>query len=371
MPHHDPFTLDHLDVLLERRAGPCVSIFMPTTRISRETDRDRIVLKNLRAEAFKRLMDQHGLRLPDAEALVLPVDELLEDDGFWPYLSDGLALFLAPDAHFTFRLAQPFTELLALGERFVVKPLVPLLSGDGTFYVLAISQNQARLIEGGRQGANEIRVEEMPGDMAKALSMRGREGTRAPNKQWQGDEGQKTLYRKYFLQIDRALRPFLGAEPLVIAGVSYLVPIFREATSYRHLVPEGIPGNPEELSAAELHAKAWPLVEPFLDAPRRQALERFESLRGTDRVTDEVSTILGGALDGRVQTLFLALESDLFGDFDPETRQTVVHGAEAKAGDIDLGSLAGRWVYARGGNVFGVTAAEIPDGRPVAAIMRY
>jgi hypothetical protein len=373
MPHHDPITLDDIDALLEKRTGPCLSIFLPTARVTRDTDQDRIQLKNFRAEAFDRLMTEHGLRRPDAEALLLPVDEMLEDESFWPYLSDGLAIFLAPDAHFAFRVAEPFAARLALGQRFVLKPLLPLLSGGGAYYVLAISRNEVRLFEGSRQGASEIQIDEIPKNMAEALRMRGREAERAPNKQWQGDEGQKALYRKYFLQIDRVLRPLYGSrsEPLVIAGVDYLLPIFREATGYRHLLPVGIPGNPERLSPAEIHAKAWPLVEPLLDAPRREALQRLKSLRGTDRVTDDVSTILGAAFDGRVQTLFLDVETDVYGSFDPQTRETVVHGTEAEAPDIDLGGLAGRWVYARGGEVYAAAQAEIPDARPLTAIMRY
>ncbi len=373
MPHHDPITLDDVDALLDEHAGPCVSIFLPTTRITREADQDRIQLKNFRAQAFKNLVEVQGLRRPDAEALLLPIDELLEDAGFWPYLSDGLAIFLAPDAHYAFRLAEPFAPRLVVDTRFVVKPLLPLLSGDGVYYVLAISRNELRLLEGTRQGVKEIEVDEMPANMARALTRRGREGERPPNKQWQGNEGQKTLYRKFFLQIDRVLRPFYGgrSEPVVIAGVDFLLPIFREATGYRHLVPTGIPGNPEELSEAEIHAKAWPLVEPFLDAPRREALKRLASLWNTERVADDVATILGAAHDGRVQTLFLDLETDMFGSFNPEMRQTVVHGAEARAGGGDLGSLAGRWVYDRGGKLYAATRAEIPDGRPLAAIMRY
>ncbi len=373
MPHHDLITTDDVDILLKKRGGPHVSIFLPTTRITRDTDQDRIQLKNFRAEAFTRLVEDQGLRRPDAEALLLPIDELLEDISFWPYLSDGLAIFLAPDVHFAFRLAEPFTPRLVVGTRFIVRPLLPLLSADGVYYVLAISRNETRLLEGTRQGAKEIEVDELPPNMARALSRRGREGERLPQKQWHGDEGQKTLYRKYFLQIDRVLRPFFGgrSEPLVIAGVDYLLPIFREATGYRQIVPDGIPGNPEELSAAEIHAKAWPLVEPLLDAPRREALERLDSLRGTDRVTDDVATVLGAAYDGRVQTLFLDLEASMFGTFDSETRETVVHGADAGVEGDDLASLAGRWVYDRGGEVYATTNAELPDGTPLAAIMRY
>lgn len=371
MPHHDILTLEDIDALIGARDGPCVSIFLPTARVTRETDQDRIQLKNFRNEAFERLMKDHGLRRPDAELLLEPADELLEDSSFWPYLSDGLVLFLEPETHFMFRLAESFAPRLVVGSRFVVKPLIPLFSATGVYYVLALSRSEVRLVEGTRYGASEIKVDEMPRNMAHALTMRGREGERAPKKQWQGDEGQKTLYRKFFLQIDRVLRPYYGgrSDPLVLAGVDYLLPIFREATGYRHLVPEGIPGNPDELSEEEIHTRAWPLVEPVLDAPRREALQQLASLRGTTRMTDDITTILGGAYDGRVQTLFVDTETNVFGTFDPDTRETVVHDGEGQ--DIDLGGLAARWVYARGGQVYAATKEDIPSGRPLSAIMRY
>jgi hypothetical protein len=35
-------------------------------------------------------------------------------------------------------------------DRFHLKPLLPLLTGDGRFYILALSQNQVRLLQGTR-----------------------------------------------------------------------------------------------------------------------------------------------------------------------------------------------------------------------------
>jgi hypothetical protein len=346
---------------------------MPTSRILQETGQDRIRLKNFRGDAFKRLMQDHGLRRPAAESMLLPMDELLEDETFWPYLSDGLSVFLAPDMHAVFRIALPLDPRMRIGDRFIVKPLVPILSGESTYYVLAISANAVRVFEGTRQRASEIRVSELPENMTHALTMRGREGDRAPNKQWQGDEGQKTLYRKYFLQIDRVLRPLYGSrsEPLVIAGVEYLLPIFREACSYRNIVAEGIAGNPDELSEEDIHTRAWPLVEPILDAPRREALERLATPRSTERVTEDISTILNAAYDGRVDTLFLNLELDLFGTFDPQTRETVVRTGEKDPGDLDLGGQAARWAHRCGGNVFSATADEIGGDYAAVAVLRY
>lgn len=372
MTYHDRFTLDDLDALVARREGPCVSFFVPTTPLTRDAERDRIQLKNLRARAFEALTDDRGLRRPDAEAILAPVDEWLDDETFWRQLGEGLAVFVEPGAHRVFRLAERFEPRVAVGDRFVVKPLVPLLSAAGTYHLVALSRNAVRVLEGTRHGAHAIDVTGLPADMTDAL---GEEGARerASGRTWQGDEGQKLLYRKYFRQVDRALRPLYTGrpEPLVLAGVDYLLPIFRDVTGAAHVVPGGVEGNPDRLSASELHAKAWPLVEPQLDAPRRSALGQLAELRGTPRVTDDVSTILGAAHDGRVGALFVDQHRDLFGTFDRDTRETVVHGDGAEPGDVDLTSVAARWTLARGGDVFEATGHEALDGRPVAAIMRY
>jgi len=39
---------------------------------------------------------------------------------------------------------------VVVSDRFHLKPLLPLLTGDGRFYILALSQNQVRLLQGTR-----------------------------------------------------------------------------------------------------------------------------------------------------------------------------------------------------------------------------
>ena len=43
-----------------------------------------------------------------------------------------------------------FDELMVVAPGFHVMPLLALLTGDGLFYVLALSQNQVRLLAGTR-----------------------------------------------------------------------------------------------------------------------------------------------------------------------------------------------------------------------------
>ena len=50
-----------------------------------------------------------------------------------------------------------------------MKPLFPLLSGDGRFYVLALSQKSVRLLEGTRDSVSEVDLEGVPESLAEAL----------------------------------------------------------------------------------------------------------------------------------------------------------------------------------------------------------
>ena len=125
-------------------------MFLPAHRVSPESGQDRIRLKNLLNEAEERLV-AGGLRPPAARDVLQPGRELLQADPFWSYQSDGLALFLAPGWSRVFRLPLDLPELLVVADRFHVKPLLPLLANDYRFYVLALSQNEVRLLEGTRR----------------------------------------------------------------------------------------------------------------------------------------------------------------------------------------------------------------------------
>lgn len=56
---------DELKALMQKRADSCVSIYLPTHRAMPDTQQDPIRLKNLLAEAEKRLIAA-GLRSPEA-----------------------------------------------------------------------------------------------------------------------------------------------------------------------------------------------------------------------------------------------------------------------------------------------------------------
>lgn len=377
---------DELKALMTPSTGMCVSLYMPTHRTWEDTRQDPIRFKNLLRSAEERLIE-HGMRSVDVRTQLQPAQQLFDSQPFWQHLSDGLAMFIAPQMFRHYRLPFPFQEFVVVTERFHVKPLLPLLSGDGQFYILALSQNGVRLLQGTRYSVSDIELEDIPSDLAETLRHDDRgqplqfhtrvsAATSGPAPIFFGHgiggaEDKRNIVR-YFRAVDRGLRDLLRDEPapLVLAGVEYLFPLYREANSYRHLFEEGIAGNPELMTAEDLHTRAWAMVQPHFLKAQHEAAAAYERLLGLGRASGDVEAVVPAAYSGQVDRLFVAVGVQCWGTFDPTTHAVHWHG-EAQTGDEDLLDLAAIHTLLNSGTVYAVAPEYVPDIRPLAAIFRY
>lgn len=381
---------DEIRTLIQKSGGPCVSIFMPTVRVG-DTQQNPIRLKNLLRSAHERLEEGWGLRNGRAGSLLEPVRDLLDNQTFWEHQNEGLAVFRSADLFETFQLPLALRELAVVENRFHLKPLFPLLSGDGHFYILCLSQKNLRLLSCYRYSVQEVDLGEIPRSFTEAMGELTRRYTqfqagtsaktvaRSPifHGHGTGEDDLKAEIRKYFQIVDDGLSHLAvdidrGA-PFVLAGVEYLLPRFKESTKLPHVLDEGLTGNADGLSPQELHDRAWEIVEPWFQQDRQRAVERFGDLKGSGRATHELPEILQAAHDGRVDTLFTARGVRVWGSYDPQAR-TVRFQEEQdgqRNGSQDLLDLAAVQTYLHGGTVFAVEQQEVPEGYAAAAVFRY
>src|SRR5262245_18789208 len=239
----DRFTRTELTSLIDPRSTPCVSLYMATHRGGAEADLVR--WKDQIAEAERRLVDQ-GMRSPDARDFLAGVRGLLTDKRFWNGVSEGLSAFVTDGSMRSFRLPLPLPNQVVVGRRFHVKPLLPWVEDDGAFHILAISQNQLRVLRGTAHSVHAVAVPNLPAnrDEARAEHDRdevlgyhtahtagGRGMTATFHGQGVGIDDEKTELLRYFQKVDTALTAAIGADnnPLVLATVEYLAPIYRKA----------------------------------------------------------------------------------------------------------------------------------------------
>lgn len=373
-----------LRALVEAPPDPSVSIYMPSHRAGPETRQDPIRFKNLLADAEDQLTEV-GLRSPEARELLSPARELLEDEWFWRHQGDGLAVFLSRSLRRAYRLPVTFDELLVAGSSFHVKPLIPLLSADRRFLVLALSQNQIRLLSGSRQSVEEIELEDVPSSLRDAAVHREMRvlqfhvgsggsagGRQAAIYHGHGPEDDPEIVKKYFRQIDAGIRQALPDEraPLVLAGVRHLLDLYREVSQYPNVLPDGITGNPDDARADELHEWAWELLHPRIRAEQEEASERYAELRERGLAVSGVQDVLPAVHHGRVETLFVATKVQRWGTYDEATDHIEVRDRQV-SGDQDLLDLAASQTLLHGGTVYASSPGDVPGDAPIAAILRY
>ena len=164
----DVLNREILNDLSQKSGQFLISLYMPTHRVGREMQQDPIRFKNLLSSADQ-LLAERGLRRPEIEDLLKGAQSLQEDSEFWQHQSDGLAIFISAGSVAYYRLPIEFEKLLVISERFHIKPLLPLLSRNGHFFVLALSQKQVRLLEGSLFSIDEIDLEDVPTSLRDAL----------------------------------------------------------------------------------------------------------------------------------------------------------------------------------------------------------
>jgi Bacterial archaeo-eukaryotic release factor family 11 len=370
MLYTDIPTADEVRALDAFRGNICVSIYLPTTPVTRSANADRILFKNLASTAIDQLKDAKANKRHIA-AIEEAFAELEDDRPFWAYMADGLAVFASPTKLRTFRLPVTPEAEVQVADRFHIKPLVPVLAETGHGFVLALSQGSIRLVEVTPSLAKEVKVADMPKTMSDAVK-RQLPRDRAPARRLQGGEGMKTLQAQYCRAVDRALRPVLAGQtaPLVLASVTELAAIFRSQNSYPALVNSVISGNPEAMSEAELAAKARPIFA------RRQKKELNERLAdavaglGKDLASTDLAQIAHAAARGQVATLFVDNTMEVPGRIKSETgKLTLVKRPNAQTYDV-LDELVGL-VLRNGGEVLPMASKSIPGESPAAAAFRF
>lgn len=376
---------DELKALMNTQKLPCISLFMPTHRAGAEIQQNQIRLRNLLREAEEKLL-ANGLRATEVKKLLEPALGLLGNVIFWRQQSDGLALFLSADVFSYYCLPINFDELIVVTDRFHVKPLLPLLSGEGRFYILTLSQKGSRLYEGTKQSIREIELEAIPKSLAEALqyddlekqvrfhrgtARGGERGSMLSGGGAELDDAKENIL-KYFRQIDRGLHDLLKDEriPLMLAGVDYLFPIYREANTYPPLMDEGITGNPKGISTEQLHKQALEIVKPYFQKSENDAIAQYRQSSGTGLTSNDIKEIVQAAYHGRVASLFITTGHQQWGGFDPASNEVQLH-REMKPGSEGLLDFSAIQTFLNGGTVFSLAQEKMPDDTPIAAVFRY
>lgn len=366
--------------LANKEREVCISIYLPTHEKGEEVQQDPIRLKNLLNEAAEQLKS-NNLKDTEIEELLDEPRELLDKPLFWQHNDKGLALFISEDEFKYYRIPHSFKERVMVDDHFLITPLVPMISLEGTFCILALSQKKIRLLKCTRASVEEIELENSPSSMEefkkydvyqKSMAQSGSRQKQSMFHGWGDAALEQNEIENYLKTIENEVTSILRKrnDPLLLAGIDEAVAIYKNVNHYSRLMDNAILGNPDPKSNEEVKDEGWKEIESYFLKDMYDDMDRYGNLLGSDRQSDNLTKIVEAAYYGKIESLFVPIGEHSWGWFDME-RDVVHHSAEPQNGEHDLINMAAIKTLTQSGNVYALDKDDMPNGTSIAAIFRY
>lgn len=289
-----------LRLLQQIRGYPAITITLPTHRTAPENQQDAIRVKNLVKQAADRLLAEFTKR--QVEPVLMRLEKLAESIDYRSTL-DGLALFVNPD--FARAVTLPFTlkERVAIDETFFTRDLVYAMNRTPRYWVLVLSEKPTRLYEATRDDLVELKEGGFPITHEGPGGEQPLPGGYGVRKSAIRDE----YHRKFFRQVDAALKPYLAEEglPLVVVGVDRYLSFFNEVSDHKQAVLATLKGSHDKTTPHELGKLVWSLVQARLAEQRSQVFSDLAAAVKERKFVSTVGEVWRAAKEGRGRLLLV------------------------------------------------------------------
>ncbi|WP_345950679.1 hypothetical protein ABDD95_04340 [Mucilaginibacter sp. PAMB04274] len=373
--------------LINYHGNNCISIYIPTHRAGVEVNekQDAIVLKNA-LQAVNADLQKKGLNSQTIEQLLKPGFELYNNEIFWNSQLDGLAVFMADDFFKVIQLPFAVNEESYLNNSFYISPLLPAITNNEEFYLLVLSKSDAIFFQGNAFGLQRLEVEGLPNGMDDVVHFEEKEDQQLFRQGGKGGTGSASFHGHgegqlddkanlgiYFQEVDKTLFTEVLHDkhvPLVLAGVEYLIPIYKGVSKYNNIANEAITGSQEHESPHVLFTKVREILEPYFEQETKKRLENYYNQIATPLTSSMPDKVIPASFYAQVSDLFICKGEHIWGRFNEVDNQLEIH-AEKQDGDECLINQAAAKTYANGGSVYLLEREQMPKESIIAAFMRY
>jgi hypothetical protein len=361
-----------LIALAQSTGFPRVSIYIPTHLSYPEIEQDPIRLSTMLKEADKQLVAA-GLRRPEIDNLLREARGRVPASMFWRYQDRGLAVLIEEGATHWVKLPHPVPELVVISPRYHLRPMIRMFRNGDKFHVLAMTLEKIRFFDGVERELREVSIEGMPAGISEIMSRSNFTAYVGFHARDRGDPASGGESGKFHalgvspedfqsVELDNLLREVgkvvdrhLGSSdaPLILAAKSRLAGHVRKHIGYRNVAAKVIQSDPVALGNEALHAEAWRIAEPLVRVDRENARRRLRAqLEGASIAgAAELQTLMREAIAGRIESLFVAADANVWGYFDEEYQVLRLDPQNGPENEDVLNRLAIETLM-RGGDVF-------------------
>jgi hypothetical protein len=302
-----------------------ISIFIPTFRVSlpHNLKADRVRFKNAIYDVSARLKSL-GFKKEEINAYIAKLNKLREDNVFWKYRDNGLAIYAEKGKLTYFDLPFEIEPSTHLGQDYIISPLIASQGEAYKYYILELNNDEPRAFVASQSSAEKILEDKLPGNIENALRIDENQrqlqhatspgGSRDAHTHGHGganDHKYKDI-EKYYRLIDKVLWDNVlknSTMPLLIAGEEHSVSTYKNLSKYKHIHPAAVFGNYSHLGNNELHGKTWEIMVEQIEKQENIFMQIFEKAkhRDTKQALVNGEHIKRAAKQGRVAALAVGI----------------------------------------------------------------
>lgn len=378
--------------VLKRRGGLRVSILLPIATEPPQSNKNASRLKNQYQDALEKLME-NGLQKDKAVDFLRPVEALLEEPKSLLRPAEALALYIDESSASLVELPYAVDSQVTVGNRVIVKPLLPLLQHDSDFKIACLNRGEIKIYKGTRMGLTEVHIPDMPTALsevaqfddpqksmqhhtAKTGAAKGRPGS-SPVAQMHGQglpaDMEKSQNERLFRDVANAVKKHFANDrsPLILFGVDENLGLFRSAIDWGEHTIFSVHHDPKEWSKAEIHRRATKELMPYWEKQIADKVERLEQAYSKNSGVFDTGECALAAANGRVEMACVASDQAEPGICEPETMKVEFVEAPAAGCAHDLLDTIAYETILHGGEVFVLPADKVPGPGNVAATVRF
>jgi hypothetical protein len=380
-------TKDQFAELATFESSCCISAFIHThvagVEVNEKMDNTvfKTLLQQLAASLKQKNKDQDFI-----DRVLKPGYDLLRSDEIWNAMSPGLAVFIS-DGYFKYlRMPVIPKEEILINTSFYVTPLLSMITNSDYFYLLVLSKKQAKLYRADAFSMVYLNIDELPNGVDDVVHFEEKEdqklfrtgssgGGAGANYHGigAGKPDEKAHIAQYFDEVDETLwKKVLSREnvPLLLAGVEYLIPIYKSVAQYKPIWDDAITGSHEHEDINTLYQIARKKMDPYFEERHRKALEMYYNNSANELTSSIQDDVIPAAHYKRVWHLFVQKDEHIWGTFDEMNNTLTVHETQ-QDGDECLIDKAVIKTILNAGEVHVLPKDKMPGESKVAALMRY
>lgn len=302
-----------LQAMQEEKGNICVSVVVPTHRLSPERRTDKLILEKAIDKATQLLYYKY----PESE--IKPLQQALEDmfrSIDFSRNADGIGLFLSQHIRHLVQFPFPVEEKVMVGDSFEMRDLLYKIQFSKPYLALQLNEKGARLFKGTWNELQEIKDDHFPQPFeeeytyqppSRSTSYSGQ----AHVKSFEKDKSvlEDVHYKNFLRNVDKMLGSYLAGDALLfLSGVNKKIALFQDVSSPTKKIAGKITGNYNHRNQSDLADAIHTLLHSFHQQEQLRLINEFREKIGENRGVSGLQDTWSAAKEGKA--LLLLLEKD-------------------------------------------------------------